>query len=838
MQNPFLTRTQQIAFASLFFCLLLMAGHWAFRADGVIAAQAAARAATPDLIVSSVTLSPTNPGAGDIGDIAIVVKNQGDAPAAGFHTYLYLDPATALPTANTTTTSELFFDIPLQPGNSYTWTRTDHPFTQADPRLYVWVDPPWEDEVIEANEQNNLFPPPAAFITAVDPEHANAGEALTVTVTATNSHFLTGVTTADFGEGITISHLRVLSATVVQLALALDPNAVTGPRLITFQTDNAVVLGVKRFTVLPAATPRLTALTPDHGVPGATLVVSVQATHTHFLTGATRADFGPAIAVQAVTVTNPTQLQVKVKLDGDAAPGTRTVTVTTTASDGQEIVRRLDGFTVESVDAKDATLAVAPSPTTLLLDRVRTLDLVVTPGKTPINGVQVHGKVDPAYLELVAVISRTAGLSQVMAPPHFDAASGEFTYAAGALGGALTEPFVLLSLKVQAKQVTPDAGAAIVFLNTAPATDITGPNGTILQAAHDGVVHITADAASATLLGQVDLQGRPPKPHKAWSIPLTVLLSDLDNSDLPTMRKRVTTNEQGAFTLAELPIGRYHVHIKGDHTLGSAIAVVELQAGDNRLYLGTLLEGDVEHDRSDNRITTIDFGLLSGALNHCDGAAGYVANADLDEIDDCVTVRDAALLAANFNVGGDRVYASPDKVPAPIVTGANAAARLMFTPFALEISKTLAMTSDLYAVLTLPLYVDPGQGDAVLAVTGHYTFDATVLEVMTIDLSDNPATLLLQSQVDNHLGTVRFHLVMAPDQAIAEPRQIATLKVRLKQATTGTTLSPVYASPQAVDLAGANGSVLTHAAHLTLISSAGAPISSGGNRNYLPIVTK
>lgn len=837
MLTPFFTHLQRLALALLFFILLFIAGSWALRGDGIATAQAALTAA-PDLIVSSITLSPAHPGAGDIGEIAIVVKNQGDAPAAGFHTYLYVDPATVLPTAHTTTTSELFFDVPLLPGGVYTWTRTDHPFTQAEPRIYVWVDPPWEDRVVEANEQNNLFPQPAATITRIAPDQATAGEPLTVTVTASNSHFLTGVTIADFGPGITVAHMTVLSDTVAQLALTLDRNAPTGPRLVALQTDGEVALGVHRFTVQPAATPQITALTPNHGAQGAMLMVTIQATHTHFLSGATTADFGPAIAVQAVTVTTPSRLQVKVRIDGDAMPGIRTITVTTPHSGGQEIVRRLDGFTVESAGAKDATLAVAPSPVTLLVDRIRTLDIVVTPGKTPVNGVQIHGKVDPTYLQLMAVISRTTGLSQVMAPPHFDPVSGEFTYAVGALGDALTEPFVLLSLKVKAKQVTPAAGAAIAFLNTTPATDITGPNGTILRAAYDGLVHVTDDAVGATLLGQVDLQGRPAKPHPAWSVPLTLVLSDLDNSELPALRERVTTDEQGLFTLADLPIGRYHVRVKGDHTLGSAIAVVGLEPGDNRLYLGTLLEGDVEHDRSGNSITTVDFGLLSGSLNKCDGDVGYVANADLDETDDCVTGRDAALLAANFNMAGDRTYASPDKVPAPLATGAKTTAQLRFSPFPLAISQTLAITGELYTVLDLPLYVDPGQGDAVLAVTGHYTFDAALLEVMTVDLSANPATLLLRSQVDNHLGTVRFQLVMAPDQAIDESRQIATLKVRLKQMTTGTTLHPVQTSPDAVDLAGANGSVLLRAESITLVSPAQSPIGAMENSNYLPIIAK
>lgn len=839
MQQPNSSIFPRFALACFFFALLLTAGGWSLRGTQAVVAQAAVPTAAPDLIVSRVILSPTNPTAGSTGDIIMVIKNQGDlTTTTGFHTYLYVDPATTVPTATTPTTSEIFFDVPLAPGGLYTWTRTDQTFTGANPQLYVWVDPPWENQVAESNEQNNRFPPVAtALITAVAPDQAAAGTQVTVTVTATNSHFVNGVTTADFGTGITVGPVKVVSATVAQVGLTIDAQAATGPRTVRLLTGAEAAVGVNRFTVQPAA-PQITAVTPDRGAPGATLLVTLQATRTHFLTGATTANFGPAIGVQAITVTNPTRLSVKLQIGANAALGARPITVTTTYTGGQEIVHRSNGFTVERAGGKDATLTIVPSPTTLLVNRVRTFDIVVTPGQTAVNGVQLHGKVDPAYLELTNVISRTTGLAQVMEAPRFDPATGEFQYAVGGLNRTVNEPFVVLSLVVKAKAVTPAAGAAIAFLKSFPATDITGPNGSILQAATDGVVHITENTTSATIVGQVDLQGRPPKPHKAWSIPLTLSLSDVENSEQPAIRKRVTTDEQGRFTLTGLPIGRYTLRIKGDHTLGSAIRLVELQPGDNRLYLGTLLEGDVEHDRSDNRVATIDFGILSGALNQCAGAVDYVPNADLDETDDCVTARDAALLVANFNAEGDRVYASPDKVPAPIGAGAQPQARLTFAQSPLPNNKPLTMSVDLHSVLSLPLYVDPGEGDPVLAVTGYYTFDTSSLEVLAIDLSHNPSTLLLQSAVDNHTGTLRFLVILAPDQPLADARPLATLKVRLKAATTGSPLTPVAGGSDGVDLAGPNGSVLLRAEGIILVSTGQPPIGATKSSNYLPIIRK
>ena len=135
----------------------------------------------------------------------------------------------------------------------------------------------------------------------------------------------------------------------------------------------------------------------------------------------------------------------------------------------------------------------------------------------------------------------------------------------------------------------------------------------------------------------------------------------------------------------------------------------------------------------------------------------------------------------------------------------------------------------------MPLYVDPGAGEAVLAASGYYTFDTTILEVMTLDLSDNPATLLLQSQVDNQNGTVRFLVIMTPDQPVAKARQLATLKVRLKQATTGTLLTPVIDGGHGVDLAGAHGSLLAGATGVILVSSE-PPQGAMENASYLPII--
>ncbi|MFZ1771297.1 MAG: CARDB domain-containing protein, partial [Caldilinea sp.] len=122
--------------------------------------QPQAPAAAPDLVITSITLTPADPGAGGTADIEVFVKNQGDAgTTAGFNLYLYVEPVDEPPTQSTAYTIFAGYALPLPPGGSFKYTRTGQVFTRTPPKLYAWVDPPWEDKVAESNEENNLYPP-------------------------------------------------------------------------------------------------------------------------------------------------------------------------------------------------------------------------------------------------------------------------------------------------------------------------------------------------------------------------------------------------------------------------------------------------------------------------------------------------------------------------------------------------------------------------------------------------------------------------------------------------------------------------------------------------------
>lgn len=117
--------------------------------------------AGPDLVIESVTISPPNPAPGQLANITVVVKNQGDAPTpdtAEFNVYLYINPS-EVPPGKTTPYISLFTQgIPMAPQSNFTWTRTEQPFPAANAKVYAYVDPAWENQVAESNENNNLYP--------------------------------------------------------------------------------------------------------------------------------------------------------------------------------------------------------------------------------------------------------------------------------------------------------------------------------------------------------------------------------------------------------------------------------------------------------------------------------------------------------------------------------------------------------------------------------------------------------------------------------------------------------------------------------------------------------
>lgn len=650
-------------------------------------------------------------------------------------------------------------------------------------------------------------------LSNIQPNSGEVDKTLDVTVTGLHTVFSANQTTADFGAGINVNKVTVKSKTELAVTLAVAADAAPGPRTVTITTGNEVVTKTAGFTVYTAGpTPELTEITPNNGQPGTTATVTVKGKNSNFVVGRTDADFGDGITIKSVAVISPTQTVVELTIAADAKPGERTVTLTT----GNTTATKIGGFRVNVIQSQPgaATLYVDPSPATLAVGAKATLDIVLSPGTTPMNGVQVHGQVDPSYLRLVKVTKGASQLGEELDPLTFDAASGAFQFGAGVLGKTVTEPFTVLTLEVEALKSTSASGTPITFLNTAPPTDIAGPTGSIMEAARDGVVIINGGSSGlATLQGKVDLQGRPAKPHLAWSVPLTLEMT-LEGTSNPAIYL-VTTDEKGEFTLDNLQTGAYKLRLKGEHTLANQIRSAAFVAGVNKIFFGTLFEGDIDTGNTGNAVQIADFGLLSGAYDKCKGDSGYRANADLNETDDCVTVEDFGLLSPNFNKQGDIAYDSPTRIPAPMPLADKQAILAVETPSVVGVG----------AIVDIPLYVDPRNGDAVVGVTAHYRFDPAIVEVVKVALTSSLPNVLLEPVIDNSQGTVKFSVSAPYGASVRQRLQIATFQVKIKAASSGALLTTIVGGPRDTNIAGINGSIMA----ADMVSS---------NRILLPLIRR
>ncbi len=133
------------------------------------------------------------------------------------------------------------------------------------------------------------------------------------------------------GSGVTVTNVVVGSRTSLTANFVLDPAAATGARTVTVTTASGTS-GPRIFTVNlpPPGAPTLTSVTPNQGIQGTTVAVTL--TGTNFVVGATTvAVSGGGVTVNNVVVGSSTSLTANFVLDPAAAAGARSVTVTTAA---------------------------------------------------------------------------------------------------------------------------------------------------------------------------------------------------------------------------------------------------------------------------------------------------------------------------------------------------------------------------------------------------------------------------------------------------------------------------------------------------------------------------
>lgn len=194
----------------------------------------------------------------------------------------------------------------------------------------------------------------------VEPNAAKMGEVVEVGLLGRNTDWTAGVTWPNFGDGIEILDFEVLSGTLAQAVISVDPSAAAGWRNITVDSggDDFTVLynGFKVDRVGLVAT-----FEPAQAQQGDTVEFTIRARGTDFLSSTPEIIFydrfgeNPDILVQEITVLDAQNLYGRMTLSNAAALGNRDVQINTDA----DSVRVTDAFDVVGGDWDVSEVAIS-----------------------------------------------------------------------------------------------------------------------------------------------------------------------------------------------------------------------------------------------------------------------------------------------------------------------------------------------------------------------------------------------------------------------------------------------------------------------------------------------
>jgi hypothetical protein len=190
---------------------------------------------------------------------------------------------------------------------------------------------------------------PAAIVSALSPNSGAANQPYNVLVVGSQTHFLQGTTTANFGPYIQVTGVTVTDTLHATVAITIPSNTPQTFYDVSLTTGGEVATQLGAFTVTNGSA-LISAVSPPTGHQGdVPFDVNLTGLFTHFnSTGCTlinpcsTASFGSGITVGPVTATSPTQASVSVTIAPGATIGSRNVTVTT----GTETASMTGGFSV------------------------------------------------------------------------------------------------------------------------------------------------------------------------------------------------------------------------------------------------------------------------------------------------------------------------------------------------------------------------------------------------------------------------------------------------------------------------------------------------------------
>jgi hypothetical protein len=189
---------------------------------------------------------------------------------------------------------------------------------------------------------------PAAIVGALSPSTGAQNQSLNVQIVGSQTHWVQGTTTANFGPYITVTGVTVTDALHATVAITIPSSTPLTFYNVSLTTGGEVATILGGFTVVTGS-PVLSVVNPPTGHQGdAAFDVNLTGLFTHFNTAAgcapncSVANFGAGITVISTTASDSTHAVAHISIAPNATIGSRDVSVTT----GSETASITGGFSV------------------------------------------------------------------------------------------------------------------------------------------------------------------------------------------------------------------------------------------------------------------------------------------------------------------------------------------------------------------------------------------------------------------------------------------------------------------------------------------------------------
>jgi len=182
---------------------------------------------------------------------------------------------------------------------------------------------------------------PAAIAGPLVPATGGQGQALNIAITGSQTHWVQGTTTAQFGGGIQVTSVTINSLTSATVGISIPNGTALASYTVSLTTGGEVASILNGFSVTTGA-PQISAVSPPTGTQGTTFNVNLTGLYTHWVQGTSAASFGSGITVNSLTVSSATAAVANITISQTATIASRNVTVTTTS----EVATLTGGFSV------------------------------------------------------------------------------------------------------------------------------------------------------------------------------------------------------------------------------------------------------------------------------------------------------------------------------------------------------------------------------------------------------------------------------------------------------------------------------------------------------------